>query len=310
MRRGALHLAIICVFLAFIGFMPRGQAGVLQLDLTSLGRPTSFDSSPNARFQSLVTEIGAALGSGMMSPAETLGYSGFNFGLEMSWTDIHQAAGYWRGQPNHRLWQENGTVNGTNQDIPMTLSAARIHVRKGLPLSLELGANMSYIMAGTRGTDLYAIGAELKWSLLHEKFIKQLPDIGVRFAANRLLGPQQLDLTQAQIDFAISYSFGLGGVINLTPYAGYTLWTVHAISQILNATPGVSKLGGGDTGPLYTLEQVSWNENLQHRAFIGFRFIINIVEILGEVDLNIMNLQANSGLTVMPSYSVKFGFDY
>ena len=310
MKHGALHSAFLLALFCLVTAIPSAKAGVLQLDLTALGRPSAGDQSPNHHFQSLVTELGAAIGSGAMSPAETLGYSGFNFGLEMSWTDIHQANTYWRGTPDLRVWQENGTARGYNNRIPNTLSAARIHVRKGLPFSFELGANLSYYLAGTMGTDLYSIGAELKWSLLHEKFIKQLPDIGIRFAANRLLGPQVLDLTQAQADISISYSFGLGGMVNLTPYAGYPIWTVHAISEILNSNPGNSTNSGGDNGSLYTLKEVTWNTNLQHRAFVGFRFIVNIVEILGEVDFNIMSLDSVPGLTFVPSYSVKFGFDY
>ncbi len=311
MKHRSLCLAFVLGIITVLGSSPAAKAGVLQLDLTALGRPVGSDTTPNQRFQSMVTELGAALGAGMMSPAESLGYSGFNFGLEMSWADIHQENSYWRGQPGHRVWHENGTSQGYNQRLASSLNAARIHVRKGLPLSFEVGATLTYMLAGAVGTDLYAVGAEVKWTLLHEKFLKQLPDIGVRFAANRLLGPQQLDLTQVQMDFAISYSFGLGGMVGLTPYAGYTLWTVHAVSQILESSPEASTHSGGDSGSLYTLAQVSWNENLQHRAFLGLRFIINFIEILGEVDLNFMNLQAaEKKLTIMPTYSVKFGFDY
>lgn len=297
--------------LAILAWTSPALAGALQIDLVGLGRPNATDASASQRFRSLASELGAALGSGIHSPAETLGYSGFNFGLEMSVTDIDQTAPHWRGQAGQRVWGEaNPDPTSPTTPLPTSLWASRLHVRKGLPFSFELGATATYLMGGLFvPTDIYAVGGEVKWCL-YEKFFRYLPDLGARFAMTRLLGSRQIDLTQAQLDVIASYSFGVGGQVNLTPYFGGSYWTVHAISQVLDDTPWDNTDQSGDArGSLYVLPEVNWQDNFHYRGFFGMRLIVSFVEILFEGDVHLLQ-NMPQGSTTMITYSAKLGFDY
>lgn len=274
----------------------------LQIHLSGLGRPVSLtDPEVKSRFWGLATELGVALGSSIMSPAETLGYSGFDFGLEMSGTPISKNAPYWQGQAGNRVWSENKE--------PSSIWATRLHVRKGLPFSFDVGATLSYMMGGLFvSTDMYGVGAELKWCL-YESFFRYVPNLAARFAMNRLMGNHDLDLTQAQIDVISSLSFGVGGMVNMTPYVAGTMFTVHATSQVLDETPkDINDQTGDAAGSLFVLPEVNWQDNLQYRGTFGLRMIIYFIQILGEIDANFLKLP--SGNKVLMSYSLKLGFDY
>src|SRR6516162_722254 len=88
-------------------------------------------------YRSLMSELGVAVAPRLMTPADTLGYAGFQFSAELGVTKIHNDARYWDG------------VAGVTPSNPMAqradpyLTTVGGYVRKGLlfPLpAFEFGA--------------------------------------------------------------------------------------------------------------------------------------------------------------------------
>jgi hypothetical protein len=179
----------------------------------------------NELFQKFATEFGMVMSPKFLAPAETLGLAGFDVGLEASFTPIDTSKEY---------WEKASPVEGQKPDSVLT--TMQIHVRKGLPFSFELGGTLTKLM----NSDIFALGGELKWAF-NEGFY-YLPDLAVRLSANRLLGSKDLDMLTGGLDLSISHPFGIGGLLSLTPYAGWNLLFVNASSHVLDATPGTPGL--------------------------------------------------------------------
>ena len=99
-------------------------------------------------------------------------------------------------------------------DVPSFLFLPKIHVQKGLPLGIDIGATYSQ----APGFDLAVIGGELKWAFLKGGI--SLPAVAIRGTYTQLLGVDELDLSTYGIDLSISKGFPF-----VTPYAGMgQLW--------------------------------------------------------------------------------------
>lgn len=179
-------------------------------------------TADNELFEQFATGFGLVLGPKFLAPAETLGQAGFDVGFEASFSAIDPSADHWK------------TAAPDPTETPGDLlSTMQIHVRKGLPFSFELGGTLTKLF----DSDMFALGGELKWAL-NEGFY-YLPDIAVRGSINRLLGSRDLDLTTGGVDVSISHPFGIGGMLQFTPYAGWSLLYINAGSHVLDATPGL-----------------------------------------------------------------------
>ncbi len=184
----------------------------------------------NQQFRSLVSQLGVALAPKMLTPADTLGYSGFQFSAELSTTTIDNSAAYWAAT-------EEG-ADGGNSKASDTLDTIGVFVRKGiwLPLpSFEVGAGALHLF----GSQMWAAQAYAKFAI-HEGFHDwPIPSLAVRGSVSRLMGSEQLDLTVPSFDVTVSKSFGIGGTVNVSPYGGWNvLWMVPR-SEVIDRTPNV-----------------------------------------------------------------------
>lgn len=179
-------------------------------------------NADNELFKAFARDFGLVMSPRLMAPAETLGQAGFSLGVEASLAAIDNKAEHWlRAAPDE------------TESPASTLSTLQIHVQKGLPFSFELGGTLTKLTQ----SDTFALGAELKWAF-NEGFY-YLPDIAVRGSVNRLVGNRDLDMLTGGIDVSISHPFGIGGLLAITPYAGWNLLFVSASSHVLDATPGL-----------------------------------------------------------------------
>jgi hypothetical protein len=185
----------------------------------------------NQRFRSLVSELGVAMAPVLVSPSDTLGYSGFQFSADLGFTSINSDNTYWCA-----------TEESANCDVGFDksglLTTLGLFARKGmwLPLpSFEIGAGAVHLMS----SNMWAGQVYAKFAI-HEGFHDwPIPSLAVRGAASRLFGSAQLDLTVASLDVTIGKSFGVGGTVNLSPYIGWNyLWIVPR-SEVIDATPQV-----------------------------------------------------------------------
>jgi len=155
-------------------------------------------------FKSASKELGVALAFNPMSPAEPLGITGFDAAAEVIVTDINDNKDYWK-------------LTFENQDTIPMIPTARIHLQKGLPFNLDIGAMYSSVPS----TDIKLWGVELKYAILEGGIT--MPAISIRGAFSKLEGVDDLDINTYSGDLLISKGF-----LFLTPYAGVTMLRVNA----------------------------------------------------------------------------------
>lgn len=176
---------------------------VLALSLALLGgtqamaRDIDFDGNfvSQGEFKEFSRQAGAALSYRNAAPAEPLGITGFDAGVEVTAIDISDEASYME--------------KAFDYDAPSYLVFPKLRVRKGLPFGIDVGAMYAYVP----GSNIELWGGEVSKAILDGTMAT--PALGVRATYTRLTGVDDLDLQTAGIDASISK-----GILFLTPYAG------------------------------------------------------------------------------------------
>ncbi|MCP4604819.1 MAG: hypothetical protein GY847_30580 [Proteobacteria bacterium] len=223
-------------------------------------------------YELFLAEYAFGLAPKLLAPAETLGYSGFYLGLEGSLTPRPGTSG------STTRWKLGTAPDG---DYPDVMFMPAIHIRKGLPWSFEIGGTINYLAQ----SELVGIGGELKWSLFEgyrHTWRGALPDLAVRGTIVRVIGESDMDMTLVGVDGSLSYAFGIGGMISLTPYAGFQyIWTIVRVEPLIYR----------DSKDNYHVsEDEKWNMNSlsgpnlgRAKLFGGFRFGYEMLAITLEL---------------------------
>ncbi|HEX9756672.1 MAG TPA: hypothetical protein VGB26_02595 [Nitrospiria bacterium] len=182
------HFAFFAFLLTFI-IASSGWAGGNDLQI-----PDPFFDQDD--FKQFSREAGIALSYAPLAPAEPLGITGFDIGLEVTAANISDEAGYWK-----KLF-----VDG---NPPNYLPIPKLHIQKGLPFNVDLGLIYSQIP----DSNIALIGGEVKWALLEGSTVT--PAAAIRANYTRLLGVSDIDLETYGVDVSVSKGFAF-----LTPYAG------------------------------------------------------------------------------------------
>src|SRR5262249_48244962 len=136
----------------------------------------------------------------LLTPADTLGFGGFQLDVTASQTSIDSKQAYWRaraGSPDPSGGADNG---------PAALRTVGIFAHKGLwfPVpSFELGAGAVHLLdSATWAAQVYGkLG-------LHEGYHDlPIPSLAVRGAVSRMMNEHELDLTVASLDITVSKHF-------------------------------------------------------------------------------------------------------
>jgi len=193
--------------------MIRRLFALLILSLGGLALPAqavdldTIGSLNQAEFRLLSDDLGAALSYKPILPAEPLGITGFDLGIEVSVTQLQNTAVFSQAASNE-------SIN--------TLVLPKLHIHKGLPFGLDFGASYSAVP----DSNIKVWGAEVRYAIL--KGGTATPALAMRGSYSALEGVNQLKLTTTGVDVSISKGFAL-----LTPYAGIgKLW--------VNSTPDAS----------------------------------------------------------------------
>lgn len=281
-------------------------ANPYDLSLRSLGRPAAnapLSDPAVKRYRGLSSELALALAPRPLAPAETLGMSGFEFSFVNTLAGISAKKDYWQGQPGSPV-MEGALASHGSRDVPSSLWVPSAHLRKGLPMSTEIGINGAYLAY----SDMFFTGAEAKMAI-HESYFRYAPALTGRAAVGRLFGSTDLDMFTFEADGITSLAFGVGGMAQLTPYLGYGVMFAHVNSQVLDETPyevrDTDDQKGGSDGSLYTFPTLDWNKNQHTRIFGGLRISIAMIELLYEFDLG----QVKFNKQQLVSHSFKIGFD-
>ena len=147
-----------------------------------------------SKFHDLSETLGAASSYKSVSPSEPLGITGFDIAIELSATELDKD-----------LFEEASGSSWKLDYLPMP----KIHLHKGLPFGLDVGAFLS----GAPGTDIRLMGAELRYAFVSGNML--LPAVAVRMTYSLLDGVDELDLSNKGIELTVSKGFTI-----LTPYAG------------------------------------------------------------------------------------------
>jgi hypothetical protein len=263
-----------------------GPATAARYDL-SLGRYFTSTCDLNCaqqNFENLVLELGQILAPIQLSPAETAGLNGFTFGIVGTIAPISNTSEFW-----------SAATEGNPDSV---LFIPRIHVTKGLPFSFEIGTQLAYIPE----SELFAAGAELKWAL-NEGFYF-IPDLAVRFSLNHMIGAKDFELTTGGWDISLSKAFGIGGMLALTPYAGYNMYFVHSSSHV------VIGINPDDTFTNYVFTEVNWQDHMLHRFFVGLRLTTFIFQVILEGVFNLSHDFDGRTIDGVSMFNFKLGFDY
>jgi len=193
-------------------------------------------------FHSFSRQLGFALSYFPLAPAAPLGVTGFDIGLEATTVNISEKSSFWR----------KAVKDG---DPPAVLIVPKLHVQKGLPFRIDVGAIYSRIP----NTDISLLGGELKWAVMEGGIT--MPALSVRGSYTKLLGVNEMDLDTYGMDLSISKR-----VLFITPYAGIgEVWVKSST----------------DSRSLTT--QFRETQNLT-KAFVGLKIHLPLLSLVAEAD--------------------------
>ena len=157
----------------------------------------NIDSLQNllqSEFKAFSQDLGAALSYKAVSPAEPLGITGFDIGLEVTGTKLNHSD----------VWDK-----ASSGSAPSTVPVPKLHVIKGLPFNFDVGAVYTKIPT----TNISLLGGELRYAILEGGVAS--PAVAVRGTFTKLSGVDQLDFSTKGLELSVSKGFAM-----LTPYAG------------------------------------------------------------------------------------------
>lgn len=193
-----------------------------------------------SEFRLFSEDLGSALSYKALAPAEPLGITGFDVGLEVTATNMEHA----------NLFNKASSDSGFS-----TLPVAKLHVHKGLPFNVDVGAFLS----GAPDSNIRLMGAEIRYAFIEGGIT--MPAVAVRGTYTLLTGVDQLDLDTKGIELTISKGFAI-----LTPYAGIgRVWTT--------STPNLP-------AP-FTLQEESFS---QDKVYVGANLNVALMNLAVEAD--------------------------
>lgn len=145
-------------------------------------------------FERLVSNLGASTQYKAVSPGESLGTLGADIGIELASTDMDTGL------------FEKADDGSTDLDA---LLIPRLHVQKGLPFGIDVGAFVGTLI----DTDVTVVGAEIRFALLEGGVLS--PSLALRGSYSRMQGEPELELDNIGAEVVLSK-----GVLNFTPYIG------------------------------------------------------------------------------------------
>jgi hypothetical protein len=210
------------------------------------GEPVQGTRDAVSAYDVVVRQLAASIMNAPIAPAETLGLNGFDIAFSNTWAflsasgaDINDPAPWERVHPEHNpshvMWRPGVTI------------------RKGLPLSLEVGANWSWV-AFSRQT---ALGGFARWSVFEG--YKKAPDVTMQIGYAGYVGNDELELGALDGSLSIGHTFPVGYLIginqaDISPFIGLGFMQVNAaprLSASEQSTLGIGPISGMSSKDTY-----------------------------------------------------------
>jgi hypothetical protein len=167
-----------------------------------------IDTLVQPDFHKLSEDLGAVAAYKGVTPATSLGITGFDVGVEVAASRL----------------QNRGVLESAGAGSLTTVYVPKLHVHKGLPGGFDVGAFISKANA----VNMTLLGVEARYALLDDTVT--MPAVGLRLSASRASGVSQLDLSTYALDAVISKKLTV-----VTPFAG--IGTV----KVASSTGGLAK---------------------------------------------------------------------
>jgi len=213
------------------------------------------------QFRLLSEDATSALSYKAVEPAEPLGWVGFDIALEVTATDMKNAAEW--------------VAAVSDGEIIDTIAIPRLHFHKGLPFGIDFGIAYSEIP----GYDIKTTGFEVRYAFLDGSTL--MPALALRYTISDVSGIDELDFSTQGLELTISKGFAM-----FTPYGGIGRVETDSTPKGIAADPGgaglvkesfsVSKAYVGVNINLLVMDLgLEWDktgDNNSYTAKFGFRF--------------------------------------
>jgi hypothetical protein len=293
-------LCLLSVALAWPGVARADKNDLNLLNLCNVvGGRCPVDTDTASKYRSLMSELGVVVAPRLMTPADTLGYAGFQFSAELGVTKIsnNSSEHFWDGVEGVTA----GNPNAARPDPYLTTLGG--FVRKGLWLPLpafEFGVGAVSVL----GSHMYAMQGYAKIALQEGFHDWVLPSFAVRGSASQLLGTSQVNLTVYGVDVLASKAFSIGGTARVEPFVGWNVLFIDARSGVIDATPTCDAYAqkqlaataptpvGCPAGGNGTWNDLASNFTFpsqdiitRYRWFGGFKLKLSVVFLTAELDI-------------------------
>ncbi len=158
-------------------------------------------------FLNFSRDLGAVVAYKALTPAESLGVTGFDVGIETNVSNLKYSG----------LSDQASSGSGYS-----AMPTAKVHLHKGLPLGLDVGLSYGVVP----GSNVTMTGMELRYALVEGGVAT--PAVGLRASYSQLGGVDQLGMIGRGLEVTVSKGFAM-----VTPYAGAgQVWTVSTPHNI------------------------------------------------------------------------------
>ena len=275
MRRGAA----CALLLVLVSATARADSNDLVMSRlateTTTGGMTRYIGE-NLEFRALCSQLGVVLAPHMLTPADSIGFGGFQLAVDTSYTQIDSSAAYWRVLESST--DPSATTDGTSHGAA-TQQTVGLFARKGMwfPIpSIEVGAGAIHLT----NSRLWAGQLYAKFSLHEGYHDLPLPSFAVRGAVSRLMDQRELDLTVASIDVSISKHFGIGGTWRFDPYGGWNRLFIVPRGEVLDPTQNIDPLVPGNSMASFNnFVFRDQSDIIRDRIFIGMKMQYYVFQI-------------------------------
>jgi hypothetical protein len=161
-------------------------------------------------FKKLSEDLASATSYKGLTPAEPLGITGFDIGIEVTDTSLQYADTF------------NTACGGCGLD---SLIIPKLHLHKGLPMGFDVGL----MYASTSNSNVTLTGFELRYANIEGGAAK--PAVATRFTWSQLDGVDQLSLESMGVEVMVSK-----GIAMFTPYGGIGQNWVTSDSSVATLT--------------------------------------------------------------------------
>ena len=239
-------------------------------------------------YETVVNELGVAIANKPMAPGETLGIYGFDVGLSgtLAFTTTKEDDSPW------------ARVHEDGDPSPVMIIPT-LQVRKGLPLSLEVGANMGYIVASRQTT----FGGYGRWAIVEG--YRPIPDLTIQVGYTGYVGNQELELGVMDSSLTLGYTLPFGTLVGINqaqfcPYLGGGTLVIHASPRLDEETQ--TELGIGPVSGFKSGKNISYDAAYSHFNMQGgFRIVNNDFQF---------RLAGTFAPGVIATFNVGMGFVY